>query len=201
MQLLNVEVIEAGKGQHLPSCQSCGHPIKQLFTVKTDKGGVMVVGIDCAEMMLGKVQLKEQQITKRFNAATREWQKKTPKPLEGETKSQYINRRIAEKGNAYTAWQGYQRIVHQHNSQGLLHLAAESILKGRGVFYPNTSHRCDKNAEYGKCQACQVLKEQVESWYTARNAAQDEIAEITEKQYQAHRFDFIGKAAYQVKGI
>lgn len=94
-------------GEHTSSnCEHCGREIKNRYTILFTDGEnkyEMVVGESCAKTLMGE-KFSDSPLQARRKKAEAEWKKQTPKPRSGETKDQYITRRITEKGNAYTAW-------------------------------------------------------------------------------------------------
>lgn len=200
MKLLNIKLQETDA-----ICESCGHDIKWKYLIELDTKATMTVGSDCAETMLSKDVLET--LKRRTNAAKREWRAKLPTPRENETREAYIDRRLTEKSHAVVAWRGYQSLVRRLNpGYGLLHLSAVRVLNDRGVFDPGGFPHgkvqwCDDVDDRRDCKACQELDRKRAEWELAKKATQEELLLQIEQEYLANRFDFLGKAIYDVKKV
>lgn len=151
------------------SCASCGHAIRWLYTVRLDTEVEMVVGSDCAMALLSKEEAD--QLRKRARAAAAQWRKKEPGPLPGESREDYINRRIAEMSHAFKAWQVYVALLTEQG--GGMRTIVMRILKEHHI--PLT----EENIRGG-----------ISDYYR-----------VIEQRYGANRFDFAGKTAYRVRRI
>ena len=90
------------------SCQLCGHPIKQLYYVATADGHHKTVGSECVRGLLADdTRYTVGLIEKRAKRAARQWKDAKPAPKDGESKGDYVNRRVAEMANALSAYRVY----------------------------------------------------------------------------------------------
>lgn len=87
------------------TCDNCGHDIAQLFHIhEVDTGRKMTVGSECVSFLLAGQDFASAELMKRrMNRAAAQWRKQQPMPNSGETRTDYINRRVAEMGNALKA--------------------------------------------------------------------------------------------------
>lgn len=97
------------EGAH--TCENCGHDIKQCFVIESDAGAQMVVGSDCVESFLApEHQPTFKTYERRRKRAESQWRKNIPEKREGETRSEYVARRISEMGNAKKAYKAWAEI-------------------------------------------------------------------------------------------
>jgi hypothetical protein len=91
--------------RRLPFCDHCGHSIRVLCEIEhAETGQRMTVGTDCVRSFVSPPQAETaERVAKRYQRAARQWRSKMPLPLEGETREQYIARRVSEMGNALPA--------------------------------------------------------------------------------------------------
>lgn len=100
------------------SCEMCGHEIRWAYIVTSSDGAMRKVGSDCIwHFVTGDERTKAERAVKRYERAKREWntwQKfvngdlatrrelrgKAPRAKHGETRSEYIERRVKEMANA-----------------------------------------------------------------------------------------------------
>lgn len=102
-----------GKGSSekpLPCCDNCGHDIRNIFTISDEQNRHMRVGSECVLLLTANTdaQIEAAKITKRMERASRQWRENKPVRLDGETREQYINRRISEMANAMIAHKYFQ---------------------------------------------------------------------------------------------
>lgn len=106
----------------LPSCEHCGHDIKHCYVIKDVSGVTKTVGSECVRHFLsGEQQYTADVMKKRVSRAGRQWRdanngKKAPAILDGETRKKYIERRVIEMSNAYTAFMMWSRFCNKHQS-------------------------------------------------------------------------------------
>lgn len=198
------------------TCQACGHEIKHVFVIRNHNGAAMNVGSECVNSWLAPDERnKAELIERRTNRAAAQWRKKDPQPRDGETRTDYINRRVAEMDNAMKAakvWAGsFARMS--------LHSLAGHNLKSQGIedpyhrrFSPHTAGEFDlvneREGHEGKhsvaCPMCQKqVAERDAEFAIYRDAVQTEIERITtefEAKHNANRYDF-QRVMWQVRKI
>jgi hypothetical protein len=121
-KLIRVYAAEKLNGA-LPSCDHCGHDIRNVFVIEDESGRIMKVGSDCVMMLIGRTETAADvnRYQKRLERAARQWRdakkrRDFPQPLAGETREQYINRRVSEMTNALKAgkaWTAYYNAKFQ----------------------------------------------------------------------------------------
>ena len=185
------------RGIHGRSCESCGHDICWCYVVKLDDGGTMTLGSDCVASLLDPTA--GQLLKKYANAAAREWLKKVPAPRDGESRAEYINRRIAEKTNARRAWQHWKALAtdggYGWRSQ---RFTAEQRLTNRGVTNPK-----GRKSHYYHCHTyqCRTCAEAIAAVPAYDQAVRDELSTMLreiEDACHANRFDFVDKPAWRI---
>lgn len=86
------------------SCEHCGHAIKEVFVI-TNGTVTMNVGSDCVVNLVSPLERSASElITKRMSRAASQFRKNEPAAKQGETRTEYINRRVAEMANAFKAY-------------------------------------------------------------------------------------------------
>lgn len=108
-KLVKVYTVEKLNGAY-PSCDHCGHDIRNIFVIEDKSGKQMKVGSDCVIQLTARTQAHTDSVRwqARIERAAAQWRdakKKLhyPQPLSGETREQYINRRINEMSRALDA--------------------------------------------------------------------------------------------------
>lgn len=103
-------------GNH-KACQHCGKTgIKQVVVLSDDEGNTIEVGSVCAiELCIDDNREAVMMWKKRADRAAREWKNERRDPVDGETKEQYVARRIIQMGNARNA---HMRLVRISNKYG-----------------------------------------------------------------------------------
>lgn len=191
MKLIRVQF---SKGRH--SCQSCGHtPINNLFFIRTDAGAELMVGTECAEKLLRLDDAKRY-----IAAAKREWKQQKPQPRDGESREDYLTRRVFEKLHARAAWQAW-RVIEKSYWGGSYALARQR-LNQRGIYAPQTAGHMaffDGHTEvYVTCPKCQWKLEADKAWNEALKAEERQIIHEVEQQYQANAWDFVGVPGWRI---
>lgn len=137
-----ITLIELGNRKTSSNCEHCGREIMNRYTVQFSDGEneyAMIVGADCAKALLGE-KFNTSPMEQRRKKAESEWKKQTPKPRKDETKEEYVNRRIVEKGNAYSAWLKWQKL----NAGKLARIATEAL----GFTVGDDDYQTTNKAEY-----------------------------------------------------
>lgn len=180
-------------------CESCGHDIKWNYVVRLENGARQTVGSECVKPLCGETA-DAQRLSKRVRAAERQWKAGSPAPREGESRAEYVNRRLEEMANARHGWDEYRRVLRG----GLLHLFAESDLQrrgerkpGRDFHYDDRSFGCDAR-ERGACTRCQGQDRQWEAWQARIKAEMESILRGVEERTSSNRFDWHGVPAYKL---
>lgn len=110
--------------EHLRACDNCGHEIKRLYTIK-GAGQRHVVGSECVIILCGRAAVDRTE--RRAKRAATQFRKNTPPARPGETKADYVNRRVREMANAMTAYKAFlsfERGAFEHQSFKLARRAA-----------------------------------------------------------------------------
>ena len=178
-----------GVEQRRTSCELCGHDIAHVYYARSNTGAVIGVGCDCINTLLdpderGKVEL----FTRRMNRAAAQWSKKLPAPKDGETRDQYIVRRVTEMGNARAASNAYAAIGHQGFTDARLTARNEHKAELDDLRSKITSNYSAESNAY-----MQRISE-------IENAAIDKLHAQVEAKYKANRFDF-NRQAWEVRKI
>lgn len=93
------------------SCESCGHYIKEVFVIQSGET-VLKVGSDCVNQFLSQDAIATVElITRRMKRAATQYRKNEPAAKSGESRDEYINRRVAEMGNARAAFNHIHKMV------------------------------------------------------------------------------------------
>jgi len=114
-RLVNYHLASTNESGHMPSCDHCGHDIKHCFVIRDSSGATLTVGSECVNHFLhGEQQYTADVMKKRVTRAGRQWRdsqngKKAPACQDGETREAYIERRVAEMSNAFTAFTAWSR--------------------------------------------------------------------------------------------
>lgn len=93
------------------ACQACGHDIKWRYIVQNGASR-MTIGSECAITLLGP---EAANLNRRAKRAAAQWRKQEPKPLDSETREQYIARRMAEMTNARRAYNAALAFWSRHD--------------------------------------------------------------------------------------
>lgn len=171
------------------SCELCGHEIRRVFYAKSNTGAVIGVGCDCINTLLDPDERdKVELFTRRMTRAAAQWRKKLPAPKDGETRDQYIARRVTEMGNARSAYDAYVAI-------------------GWNGF------QCAKKSAIDEHQAeLTELRNKIVSQYSAEaaayhkrfseieSAAIDKLHTGIEGKYKSNRFDY-NRSPWEVRKI
>lgn len=147
------------------TCDLCGHDIAQIFYIQSDDVR-RAVGCECINTFLTPDDRNRADLLKRrANRAAKQWREKNPAPRDGETRPQYIDRRMREMDNAMRAYKASLKL-----DVNKFRMAALRDIKDQfeGVSY----------AEW-----CRVASE------TERNVL-DLMYGRLEQQYNANRYDF-----------
>ncbi len=195
MKLIRVQF---SKGRH--SCESCGHtPINNLYFVQLDTGKEIIVGAECAEKLLG--YSSSVLLTRYINAAKREWKQQKPAPKEGETREDYLTRRVAEKLNARKAWQAWKEIERSGGWGGCRTIARQRLY-ARGVYEPGPAGHSPgvggHTEHYVTCPKCQWKIEADKAFEQALKDEGSQIIREIERQYQANAWDFVGVPGWKL---
>ena len=167
------------------SCQLCGHGIKRLFYVVSNTGEMKIVGSECVESLLGGDYRSEIDLANKCaNRAAKQWKDKTPAIREGETRTEYINRRVKEMSNARKAYNAFIAKAREIEA-ARVRLSKEFDAELRDLW----SMRPATDKEY------EALVYKIR-----RDAAESVLAEI-EGAFSANRFDFVGRAVWDVRKI
>ncbi len=158
--LLKITLNETGQ-----DCQSCGHFIKSVHTVKLDNGHIMDIGCECIKKLVGPSLDREM---KWAASAKREYKKFS---ITNETVTEYINRRITEKHNARSAWQAWQKFTSNGYEYTLASRAIDTLgyseyrnrlelidhhsATGKGL---NTGHAESGYPDFLPCPMCQAIE-------------------------------------------
>lgn len=190
---------ENGKG----SCEHCGHGLKSLFTIANEDGEQMVVGSECVRHFLAADQQQTVAlIERRVKRAGTQWRKQTPPRKPGETRAQYINRRLAEMDNARRAGIAWAQKFRGQS----IHLMAQADLEERGLHMPKSSRfemywRHTSNGavnekhghagHYAKCERCAEIAALQDAWSEVLlyNRVQEIIDEHA-AEHSANPYDF-----------
>lgn len=116
------------------SCESCGHAIAQCFYISDENGKQMVVGSECVNTHLSPSDQSAKKQQQRLSRAAAQWRKQKPEPKDGETRTQYINRRVEEMSNAmgaYRAWAVLFTRGRTFYTVGIERLKAQGIIDPR----------------------------------------------------------------------
>lgn len=164
------QVIGFQEIEGLASCGNCGHEIKQLYTIKSDSGLVLVVGCECVKHLCGKNTFN---LERRVKRAAAQWRKKTPKPRKDESRTNYINRRVAEMGNAltaYEAWQAFYRLNFKKAADKLKRRAFKLYNMPFTESYGFAVCACPTRIRFGQCNHFQFIS--LQNHFTKRIARQ-----------------------------
>ena len=181
------------------SCASCGTPIHNCFVIETDEGGEITVGSECAITLLGAFGVRTHETD--IKRAMREWRKQQPAPHEGETREDYITRRLAEREHAKRAWQAWQAMKTRdafgasHRNTARRRLAARGIRDPYDVAY---THRRIHDVRDDNCALCLSLTEEFRVWPQLLAQEEEAMAAEIEQRYRANRADFVGVPAWRV---
>lgn len=96
-------------------CQNCGCMINWRYVI-TSQDGSMTVGSECARTLCGPAIADA--MKRRAQRASRQWHDQKPAPRTGESRDVYIERRLAEMGNAlaaHKAWILFERAGNGSN--------------------------------------------------------------------------------------
>lgn len=199
------------------TCQACGHEIKHVFVIRNHNGAMMNVGSECVNSWLAPDERnKAELIERRTNRASAQWRKKDPKPRDGETRTDYINRRVAEMDNAMKAAKAWGGMFARTS---LYELARRSLAQ-KGVEDPSRTLRYsrhtagefdlvnERDGHEGKyqvsCPACQRQEAEHtkarQEYEAARLAEIERITAEFEAKYNANRYDF-ERVMWQVRKI
>lgn len=85
------------------SCEECGHPIRWLFTIRNSEGVTKQVGSECVVHLLAERAWDAASLNRRLNRAKAQWKQQKPAAKDGETRTEYIARRLTEMSNALAA--------------------------------------------------------------------------------------------------
>ena len=130
-RVVNVYIAEKMNGAY-PSCDHCGHDIRQVYVIADEAGAQMQVGSDCVRMLTARTEAyaTAERWEKRFSRAASQWraaQSKPnyPQPMAGESREQYINRRVHEMARglaAGKAWHAhYNKMFQARGHIGLIY--------------------------------------------------------------------------------
>lgn len=210
----------AGVTTEPTSCDHCGQAIKNRYHLYNGLGGTMIVGSDCFQHFLNDGESdKATQAVKRMNRAASQWRKQTPKSRDGETREQYISRRVAEMGNAqkaHTAWCGKW-------GQGSFYWTVDKQVKAQLPYFPqgmeawtfrhwkgdgikqawnvNGLHEGTSTHDCWLCQQQAAVKKAYGEWqHTLHQAIAETITSEFETQYNANRYDF-NRPVWEVRKI
>jgi len=175
------------------SCEACGQTITWHYVMELDTGGTTVLGWVCALRLLGITGKPQEQTLKRYaGAAAREWRRGSPPPQPGEVRAAYINRRITEKMNARAAWQAWQGVRHRMEDEVTQRLAARGVHAPppRELHQPMGTDGHDATRE-DACRKCTDAWRAYTRYLRARQEERARILEDIERQYGAHRADFL----------
>jgi len=97
------------EGREGDTCEHCGHDIKQVYTIQAEDGTRMRVGCECVVTLTARTAActEAMVIDRRFKRACAQWRSNKPLRRDGETRGQYIERRMAEMANAKAAAQAW----------------------------------------------------------------------------------------------
>lgn len=177
-RLIGATQLEIASG----TCENCGHAIAQLFTIQDDETKrVMTVGCECVVHFLsGDAEMTADLLRRRMQRAATQWRKREPAPKYGETRADYINRRVAEMANALTAYKAYA-VAKNPDYIRRSDRFVRSFMKRNGVEKPTDIY----SAEYDRYR---WLFSALSSYYQNRKfrSFQDRIA----KKHNANPYDF-----------
>lgn len=114
-------------------CDACGTNIKHLYHIANGEQR-MVVGSECVNQWTAPDQRGDARAAeRRANRAAAQWREKRPAPRDGETRAEYINRRVEEMGNAFAASKAYNAILAKHRAPNLTFVARDMLRRqGKG---------------------------------------------------------------------
>lgn len=164
------------------SCGMCGHDIRRVFIIASNTGVVKHVGSECVNHMLNADQRQRVELLdRRTTRAASQWRKKLPAPLDGETRDQYIARRVDEMDHAQAAFKATIAID--------FHKYANDQLKAKEASLPPYGERFTKQW----ATAAEARKQ-------VQIAAYDELHRGIEQKYKANRFDY-NRPIWEVRKI
>lgn len=211
---VSVEHNEAGDG-----CENCGAGIKNIFVARSNTGATLRVGSECIQTLVsGSSSAKEivviDVLTKRLNRAISQWRKQLPSALPNETREQYINRRVAEMGNAWKAYRalcalpretfGYSWKRDEKDKR-----IVERYLRMNGVNDPKFRKSFSDCYTREEKDAYWIDKEIQERYSTLRielsrdlqEKRHERLTSAFARKYGANPFDFTGRYASQVQKL
>lgn len=175
-------------------CENCGHAIAQCYFIEhIDTAQQMRVGCECVVLLL----LPGQKISfdlarRRLNRAEAQWTRQVPAPRAGETRDQYINRRIREAGNALDAHKEWTATLANDTLESM----AEQALKKQR--YQNPLHYC-----FGKPpseETRQQRKGLIAAWDALLDIECKAVIRRFEEKWCASHFDF-SRPTWEVKNL
>lgn len=86
----------------LRACENCGHEIKRLYRIRSTGGELMTVGSECVTLLCGRISIINKTEARAKRAAS-QWRANKPERMKGESKADYVNRRLREMANAMNA--------------------------------------------------------------------------------------------------
>lgn len=168
------------------SCGLCGHDIKREFHVMSSTGERRIVGSECINTLLSPDERPKVALFKRrVSRAERQWREKLPLARDGESREQYISRRVTEMANARRAF------------NASLNRTTEVTARRERMFAEN-KQRIQELWDQRRATGSREYDELLQSIY--RDAENPILSEI-EATYTANRFDFAHKAAWKVRAI
>lgn len=199
------------------SCQHCGHGIKNVFYIRNvETGATMEVGSECVKhfVTLPDEVFSAKRREARVKRAIRQWNANKELRKPGETREEFINRRVREMANALAAFSAMNAwFGRKHSVSWGIHQAAKQWLRDNGYYdlegrrtsEDHHEHDKDHNGEhpefdYIKCSVCAQQKAlyaaQRRNFQMAREAVLQEFAD----QHGANVFDF-NRLVWEVRKI
>lgn len=193
-------------------CEHCGTGIVHGFIIQDEFGTQMRVGSQCMQHFVtedSSSSYAASKLDRRVKRAGNQWRSQKPPRIEGETRKQYINRRVKEMGNAISAAKAFQRKYKGSD----FYFAADQVLKGwLGFDYIQESRKWQHrnidgilNEDYGHkneypCPGCRRKDELSQTIQQLKQEARDTLYRQFEQEYQANRFDFL-KPIWDLKKV
>lgn len=179
------------------TCENCGHAIAQVFYVHdTDTGAQLAVGSECVvHLLTGEEKQTADLLRKRMQRAAAQWRKNEPARRNREVRTDYINRRVVEMGNALKAYKAWAALMsdprlRQGGSAQRASKFAKRFLERCGVEVPKAN-----SSEYLRYY---TLVRWVSEAYSSH--LYDKLHRRIEKQTCANRYDYT-RAIWDVRKI
>lgn len=202
-----------GYANYAHTCEHCGHDIAHVYTIRHIQTGVTLrVGSECVLQLL---DLNERPVFEREQArrkrAASQWRTQKPAAHEGETREQYIERRVCEMSNALAAFKAWSGLFGRGVT--LYSLAIKSLqesgvedpsIYGRQPHYTYPDSREIVNPGHEgyshNCPLCQQQEGLKKAYVEMVREEQEAVVRRFEEKHQANRFDF-NRAVWNVKKL